>query len=136
MRAELDEIRVKQGGCPTGSAVATSAGTLPAKYVFHAVGPIYGDGRGAADKLASAYRSCLRLAEDKGISYMSFPSISTGVYGYPVAEAAPIALREVAQHLGRSETKLQRAIFVLFDDRTFRAYGDALRDLLPAQAGE
>jgi O-acetyl-ADP-ribose deacetylase (regulator of RNase III) len=136
MRVELDEIQAKQGGCPTGSAVATSAGKLPAKYVFHAVGPIYREGRGVAEKLAGAYRSCLRLAEEKGIAYISFPSISTGVYGYPLTEAAPIALREVTGHLSRPETKLQRAIFVLYDDRTYRAYFDALRELIPAGEGE
>jgi O-acetyl-ADP-ribose deacetylase (regulator of RNase III) len=132
MRLELDEIRAKQGGCPTGSAVPTSAGNLPAKYVFHAVGPIYGQGDDVAEKLASAYRACLRLSEEKGISYISFPSVSTGVYGYPVAEAAPIALREIIDHLRREDTKLQRAVFVLFDDRTHRAYQDALRALMPA----
>jgi O-acetyl-ADP-ribose deacetylase (regulator of RNase III) len=134
MRLELDEIRAKQGGCPTGSAVATSAGNLPAKYVFHAVGPVYeGDDGGVAEKLASAYRSCLRLAEDRGVKYISFPSISTGVYGYPVNEAAPIALGAVVEHLRRETTKLQKAVFVLFDDRTLRAYRDALGALIPAQ---
>lgn len=134
LRVELDEIRAKKGGCPTGSAVATSAGNLPAKYVFHAVGPVYDKGGAAvAEQLASAYRSCLALAEERGIAYISFPSISTGVYGYPVAEAAPIALREVAAHLRRQDTKLQRAIFVLFDDPTWRAYWDALREIMPAQ---
>jgi O-acetyl-ADP-ribose deacetylase (regulator of RNase III) len=135
MRLELDEIRAKQGGCPTGSAVVTSAGNLPAKYVFHAVGPIYGSGGdGVAEKLASAYRSCLSLAEQRGVKYLSFPSISTGVYGYPVGEAAPVALREVISHLQRNDTKLQRVVFVLFDDRTYRAYREALGELLPAQA--
>ena len=133
LRQELDVIVAKQGGCPTGQAVPTTAGNLPAKFVFHAVGPIYRDGsNGEADSLASAYRACLNLAEEKGISYMSFPSISTGVYSYPVEQAAPIALREVVSHLQKNETKLQRAIFVLFDDRTHRAYQDALRNILPA----
>ena len=132
LRQELDEIVARQGGCPTGSAVPTTAGNLPAKYVFHAVGPIYGEGgNGKAESLASAYRSCLNLAEEKSISYISFPSISTGVYGYPVDEAAPVAVGEVVQHLQKPDTKLQRAIFVLFDDRTHRAYQDALRNLLP-----
>jgi O-acetyl-ADP-ribose deacetylase len=134
LRLELDEIIAKQGGCPTGSAVPTTAGNLPAKYVFHAVGPIYGDGgEDKATALASAYRACLSLAEDKGISYISFPSISTGVYGYPVEQAAPIALNEVVAHLQNQDTKLHRAIFVLFDDRTHRAYQEALRGILPAR---
>jgi O-acetyl-ADP-ribose deacetylase len=137
LKTELDDIRAKQGGCPTGSAVATSAGNLPAKYVFHAVGPIYDSGGDAvAEKLAAAYRACLKLAEERAVAYISFPSISTGVYGYPVTEAAPIALREVAEHLGKDNTKLQRAIFVLYDEPTYRAYWDALREILPAQDSE
>jgi O-acetyl-ADP-ribose deacetylase (regulator of RNase III) len=133
LRQELDSIIATQGGCRTGSAVPTTAGNLPAKYVFHAVGPIYRGGTAnEADSLASAYRACLALAEDKRISYISFPSISTGVYGYPVEEAAPIALGEVVAHLQNGSAKLQRAIFVLFDDPTFRAYQEALRTLLPA----
>ena len=127
---ELDRIREAHGSCPTGSAVATSAGLLPAKYVFHAVGPIFeGGGSGEAELLASAYRSCLALAQEKNIQYISFPSISTGVYGYPVEEAAPIALRTVAAHLERSDVALQHVVFVLFDDGTFRAYRDALTEL-------
>jgi O-acetyl-ADP-ribose deacetylase (regulator of RNase III) len=127
---ELDEIRAKTGGCPTGSAVATTAGNLPAKHVFHAVGPIYRDGSsGEPKQLASAYRSCLQLAEEKSVEYMSFPSISTGVYGYPLEEAAPIALRVVAEHLSDAKNTLQRVVFVLFDDRTLEAYAEALRSL-------
>ena len=131
---ELAEIRSQQGGCPTGSAVATTAGNLPATYVFHAVGPIW---RGGTDNeaglLASAYQSCLKLAESKGIGYISFPSISTGVYGYPVHLAAPIALGEVIRHLQSSDTKLQKAVFVLFDGETLRGYTEALRALLPGE---
>jgi O-acetyl-ADP-ribose deacetylase len=133
LRIELDEIIRKQGGCPPGSAVVTSAGNLPAKYVFHAVGPIYRDGQsGEAELLRSAYRSCLRLAEEKAAAYVSFPSISTGVYGYPVAEAAPIALQEAIAHLQQPGTNVQRLVFVLFDEKTLQAYSRALRELLPA----
>jgi len=127
IKRELDEIRGRQGGCPTGSAVATSAGSLPAKWVFHAVGPIFNDGKqGEPEALASAYRACLDLAEEKGAEYISFPSISTGIYGYPVREAAPIALRTVAKRLGEQGRKLQKVIFVLFDDKTYEAYAEAL----------
>src|SRR4051794_18006511 len=102
---ELDVIRRNRGSCPPGSAVATTAGSLPAKWVFHAVGPVWeGGDQGEPDKLASAYRACLALAEEKGVSYMSFPSISTGIYGYPVDQAAPIGLREAAAHLRRQGT--------------------------------
>src|SRR4051794_25536791 len=88
------------GSCPTGSAVATTAGRLPAKWVFHAVGPIYRDGRnGEPALLASAYRTCMELADVRGAKSISFPAISMGVYGYPPDEAAEIALRTVRQHL-------------------------------------
>src|SRR5437667_10503451 len=112
---ELDEIRRAQGGCPTGNAVATGAGNLPAKFVFHAVGPVYRDGRrGEAELLASCYRKCLELAEERGVKTISFPAISTGVYGYPMDQAADIAIREVKAHLDRPETQLEQAIFVVF----------------------
>src|SRR5690349_6931084 len=124
---ELDEIRKLKGGCPTGSAVATSAGSLPAKWVFHAVGPIYSDGQsGEPEALRSAYRSCLNLAEQKGAEYISFPSISTGVYGYPVREAAAIAIGEVVDALREDGRRLQKIVIVLFDDRTHSAYAEAL----------
>jgi O-acetyl-ADP-ribose deacetylase (regulator of RNase III) len=125
---ELDELRATRGGCPTGSAVATTAGSLPAKWVFHAVGPVYRDGEsGEPEALRSAYRACLNLAEETGCQYISFPSISTGVYGYPVREAAAIAISEVVRHLNDPHHKLQRVVFVLFDDRTCAAYAEALR---------
>ena len=125
---ELDGLRASQGGCPTGSAVATSAGALPAKWVFHAVGPVYKDGAsGEPEALRSAYRACLALAEEKGAAYVSFPSISTGIYGYPVREAAGLALDEVIRALNEPGRKLQRAIFVLFDDRTYATFTETLR---------
>ena len=85
--AELDEIRNRTGHCQTGSAVVTGAGRLPAKYVFHAVGPIYhGGNHGEAAALQSCYSTCLRLAVEHDVKTISFPSISTGVYGYPFDE--------------------------------------------------
>jgi O-acetyl-ADP-ribose deacetylase (regulator of RNase III) len=132
LRRELDEIIQRQGGCPTGSAVVTSAGALPAKWVFHAVGPIYRDGEsGEPEALRSAYRTCLDLAEEKGAEYISFPSISTGVYGYPVEEAAAIALGEVVSALQEGGRKLKRVVFVLFDDRTCAAFAEVLRGIQP-----
>jgi O-acetyl-ADP-ribose deacetylase (regulator of RNase III) len=117
---ELDRIRARIGHCPTGSAVATAAGNLPAKFVFHAVGPVYRDGRHQEPELlASCYRKCLELAEEYGALKVSFPSISTGIYGYPTQEAAAIALAEVARHLLRPDTNLREAIFVLYDRRSF-----------------
>jgi O-acetyl-ADP-ribose deacetylase (regulator of RNase III) len=132
LRIELDEIIKKQRDCPAGSAVSTSAGNLPAKYVFHAVGPVYRDGKsGEPELLRSAYRASLQLAEEKSVQYISFPSISTGVYGYPAEQAAPIALSEVIGRLQQPASSIRKAIFVLFDDRTLQAYSKALRDLLP-----
>ena len=120
---ELDGIRRQTGRCPTGSAVATGAGRLPARYVFHAVGPVYGDGRhGEPELLASCYRKCLEMAEERGVGTVSFPSISTGVYGYPLEEAAAIALREVKAHLEKADTKLQQVIIVLFGKRAYEVY--------------
>jgi O-acetyl-ADP-ribose deacetylase (regulator of RNase III) len=117
---ELDRIRARIGHCPTGSAVATAAGNLPAKFVFHAVGPVYRDGRHQEPELlASCYRKCLELEEEHGALKVSFPSISTGIYGYPTQEAAAIALAEVARHLLRPDTNLREAIFVLYDRRSF-----------------
>jgi O-acetyl-ADP-ribose deacetylase len=124
---ELDAIRARQGGCPTGSAVATGAGNLPAKWVFHAVGPVYRDGNhGEPELLASCYRTCLALAEERKVASISFPSISTGVYGYPLQEAAPIAVATVAAHLNSDNAQVREAIFVLFDRKTFDAYSLAM----------
>src|SRR5471032_2071096 len=124
---ELDEIRAKIGHCPTGSAVATGAGRLPAKYVFHTVGPVYQDGRhGEADLLAGCYRKCLELAEERAVRVISFPAISTGVYGYPLQEAAEIAIREVKAHLAKPETNIQQVIFVVFSKPAYDAYAASI----------
>ena len=94
---ELDAIRAQIGRCPTGTAVATGAGRLPAKYVFHAVGPVYRDAsRGEPELLAGCYRECLRMAEARGVRTISFPAISTGIYGYPARPAAEIASATLA----------------------------------------
>jgi O-acetyl-ADP-ribose deacetylase (regulator of RNase III) len=118
--------------CPTGSAVVTSAGQLKAIYIFHAVGPIYGHHADAAQLLASAYDTCLDLAEKHQIQSIAFPSLSTGAYGYPLDEAAPIALQTVIEHLTQEATNLRQVTFVLFDERTFQAYTHALERLLPS----
>jgi O-acetyl-ADP-ribose deacetylase (regulator of RNase III) len=124
---ELDGIRRQMGRCPTGSAVATAAGRLPAKYVFHAVGPVYRDGRhGEPELLASCYRKCLEMAEERGVRTIAFPAIGTGVYGYPLEEAAAIALREVKAHLEKADTKLQHVIFVLFGKAAYEVYARLL----------
>ncbi|MFN7934887.1 MAG: O-acetyl-ADP-ribose deacetylase [Bryobacteraceae bacterium] len=133
---ELNHIRTAQGGCKTGSAVATSAGNLPAQFVFHAVGPVYQGGRGnEEDQLASCYRTCLELAQERKLKRISFPSISTGVYGYPLEEAAPIAIGTVFDWLAELRTTVEEAIFVLFDGRTLAAYENALRARARGAAG-
>lgn len=125
--AELDGIRKQVGRCPPGSAVATGAGRLPARYVFHAVGPVYRDGRhGEPELLAACYRSCMEMAEERGVQTIAFPSISTGAYGYPLAEAAEIAVGEVATHLARPESSVREAVFVLFGEDAYAAFSGAL----------
>jgi O-acetyl-ADP-ribose deacetylase (regulator of RNase III) len=126
----LEECR-KIGGCPTGDARITSGGRLPAAWVIHTVGPVYRDGKhGEADLLARAYQISLRLASERAIKTVAFPSISTGAYGYPVAEAARIALATVRDYLtAHSEIALVR--FVLFGQPAYRAYEAALDELVP-----
>jgi len=124
---ELDQIRPKIGRCPAGSAVATTAGELPARWVFHAVGPFF---RGRGDEpelLASCYRTCLGMAEERELRSIGFPSISTGAYRYPMAEAARVALDTVAKHLERADTKVREVIFVLFDRAAYDVYLKALK---------
>ena len=125
---ELRELRPRIGGsCPTGSAVATGAGDLPAKYVFHAVGPVYRDGRhGEPDRLRSCYETCLRLADERGVHSITFPAISTGVYGYPLDEAAEIAVGTVGSVLESGATTVREATFVLFGPEAYEAFAQAL----------
>ena len=118
----------KYDGCPTGSAVATTAGRLKAQYIFHAVGPIYHGRTDDARLLASAYQTCLQLAEERQLKSIAFPSISTGVYGYPISEAAPIALRTVIEHI-QQPTSLQQVMFVLFDGNSYTVYKNTLAQL-------
>jgi len=128
--AELDRIRARIGRCPTGSAVATAAGALPARHVFHAVGPVYKDGQdGEPELLASCYRRCFELAEEHGARSLSLPAISTGVYGYPLREAAAIAVGEAARQLERAEGTVKEAIFVLYDRRAYDAFAQAVAEL-------
>jgi O-acetyl-ADP-ribose deacetylase (regulator of RNase III) len=120
---ELHGIRRQIGSCPAGNAVVTGAGELPARWVFHAVGPVYIDGNhGEAAALASCYRTCLALAREREAGSISFPSISTGAYGYPVAEAAQIALDVVTDFLQETEPLPTEVTFVLFDQPTYEAY--------------
>jgi O-acetyl-ADP-ribose deacetylase (regulator of RNase III) len=117
------------GGCPTGSAVITTGGLLKARYVIHAVGPVYrGGARGEAELLAGAYESSLRLAAQKGLKSISFPSISTGAYAYPINEAARIALKTAVDFL-KAEKSIKLVRFVLFSDTDLEAYKQALKEV-------
>ena len=124
----MSELRAKYKGCPTGSAVITGGGNLKAKYVIHAVGPRYSGSSKDAELLAGAYRKSLELCTQNKISSVAFPSISTGIYGYPVEEASRIALKTVADYLkDHPEIKLVR--FVLFDSNTFDVYNKSLNEI-------
>ena len=124
---ELDAIRARIGHCPAGGAVATTAGRLPAKYVFHAVGPIYSDGKhGEPELLASCYRTCLQLGTERELATISFPAISTGVYGYPLERAAEVAIRAVGDYLAGEVTSIREALFVLFGRDAYDTFAGAL----------
>jgi len=117
---ELDAIRPSIGRCQTGQAVVTGAGELPARYVIHAVGPVYRDGeQGEPDLLASCYRVSMQLAAEKSARTITFPSISTGVYGYPMVAAAGIAVGTVSAELSAPGCPIERAAFVLFGAEAF-----------------
>ena len=128
----MEDLRRRYGSarsCATGSAVVSAPGLLDAKWVIHAVGPVWWGGTaGEGALLTSAYLTSLRLADDLGAHHVAFPSLSTGAYGYPLEEAAPVALAAVARGL-RDGANLQRATFVLFGDRALAAYEDALARL-------
>ena len=120
----------KIGGCPTGEARITTGGNLKARYVIHAVGPVYRDGRHKEPEyLASAYKYCLKLASEYKIKSIAFPSISTGAYGYPVENAADIALSTVIDYL-KSHPEIELVRFILFSTDTYRSYERALSSLI------
>ena len=120
------------GGCPTGSAVITGAGNLPARHVIHAVAPIYRNAPDDPRLLRSAYAAGLRLAEEAGDRTIACPSLGTGAYGWPVHLAAPIALGTVADHL-RAGSALTLVIFVLFSQSTLTEFQSVLAQLAGAE---
>jgi O-acetyl-ADP-ribose deacetylase len=123
--AILEECR-GLGGCEPGDAKATGGGNLPARYVFHAVGPIWrGGDEGEAELLASCHRRAIELAEEHGCTSVAFPAISTGAYGYPVELAAPVAIAATQEALA-AHPSVARARFVLRDDATLAYYDAAL----------
>jgi O-acetyl-ADP-ribose deacetylase (regulator of RNase III) len=127
---ECKQIIAKQGRLPAGKAVITTGGNLLAKHVIHTVGPIWhGGSKGEAALLESAYRESLKLAAEQKLASLSFPSISTGAYGYPVAEAARVAIRTAASFLTEQITSVKEVVFVLFDPATYQAYSSALEEI-------
>ena len=125
---ECKQIVSRQGRLLTGKAVITTGGNLKAKYVIHTVGPVWhGGNEGEPEALASAYEESLKVAAENSIESVSFPSISTGVYGYPVDKAAKVAINAVTAFLRLSTTSVREVVFVLFDSRTFSAYLSALK---------
>jgi O-acetyl-ADP-ribose deacetylase (regulator of RNase III) len=125
----MEECR-KIGGCPTGQAVITTGGNLKAKYVIHTVGPVFrGGNRGEAALLKSAHLESLKLASAKKLKSIAFPAISTGVYGYPVNEAAQIALKAAIDYL-KEHSDIELVRFVLFGRSTYDTFAEELKKLI------
>ena len=126
------EIRKREGGCPTGKAVITPGGNLYARYVIHTVGPVWeGGDAGEAVLLASCYQESLQLAVENEIQSIAFPSISTGIYGYPTEKAAVVALSAVKEFVNQNPSAPAAIQFVLFDEATYTCYADALSTVFP-----
>ena len=124
----MEECR-RLGGCPTGDARATGAGNLPARYVVHAVGPVWnGGGSGESDLLASAHRRSIEVADELGCTSVAFPAISTGIYGYPVDRAARVALPAATAAAEASE-HVRRVVFVLFSRGDLEEFRNAASEL-------
>jgi O-acetyl-ADP-ribose deacetylase len=121
---ECKRIRAERfpDGLPTGQAVATTAGNLPARWVIHTVGPVYAKREDRSGQLASCHVESLRVADELGARTVAFPAISTGVYGYPVEEAAPVAVEAVRA----ADTRVEEVRFVLYDQATHRAFSRAV----------
>lgn len=123
----MRELNQRYDGCPTGSAVITGAGRLPARHVIHAVGPRWRDGdHGEPELLASAYRSAFALASEHSCTTVAAPSISTGIYGFPIEVAAQIAIGEAAQALADPHTSLREITFALFSDGDLEVFARVL----------
>jgi len=124
---ELFEYNKKLGGCPTGEAKFSPGFKLPAKYIIHTVGPVWNGGNQNEDELlANCYKNSLRLAAENNIKAIAFPSISTGVYGFPVERASKIAVKEVKDFI-EGNPSIEKIIFVCFDDYTYEVYDKILK---------
>ena len=123
---ECRKIIATQGSCPTGEAVITKGGNLPARFVIHTVGPVwYGGHHDEAEKLASCYKNSLKLAVENKLSTIAFPNISTGIFGYPKKDAAEVAVKAVKEFLS-NETTINKVFFVCFDDESLNIYHNLL----------
>ena len=130
---QCKQIVARQGRLPTGKAVITTGGNLKAKYVIHTVGPVWrGGSQGEPELLASAYSESLKVAEEKRLSSISFPSISTGAYGYPIAEAAEVALRTVVSFLKSKPSSFKEVAFILYGKSPLEVYERTLDRILLA----
>lgn len=130
---ELDKIRHEIGHCPTGKAVLTSAGNLKARWIVHAVGPVWNGGHeNEGELLASAYRESLKLADSQGARSIAFPAISTGAFGFPLEPAARIAGQAVIDYL-RGKTKLELVKLIVFDAQAKDVFARMLVALLPTK---
>lgn len=124
---ELLEYNQRLGGCTTGEAKISPGFKLPAKYIIHTVGPVWNGGKNNEDKLlANCYKNSLRLAAENNIKTIAFPSVSTGVYRFPVERASKIAVKEVKDFLEK-DSPIEKVIFVCFDDRTYEIYNEILK---------
>ncbi len=132
---ELYDLTRPLGGCPTGSAVITAAGRIPppTRYIIHAVGPIYAPDQETecARLLEGAYLKSLELAAQQKLKSLAFPSISTGVYGYPITKAAPLAINTVLNFLTNSPSSLELVLFILFSERDLEVYRQILAQAQP-----
>ena len=127
---ELFEECRTLGGCNTGHAKITKGYNLPAKFVIHTVGPVYRDGNsGEPELLANCYRNSIRIALHYGIKSIAFPSISTGAYGYPIAEASRVALRTLKESIESASTGLERIMIVTFSEVDLRVYEEAYSEI-------
>lgn len=126
--AECRQIVNKIGSLAAGKAVITTCARLQAKHVIHTVGPIYSKDRGSAQKLSSCHGESIRLADEHALTSLSFPAISTGAYGYPVSEAAPIAISSTIEALAAAK-RVRNVRFVLFDISSLKAYVRAAEEI-------
>lgn len=125
---ECKKIIARQGPCKTGDAVITTAGKLPAKFVIHTVGPVWNGGKNKeAEKLANCYKNSLKLAVENSCKTIAFPAISTGVYGYPLQEAAKIAIHTTLEFLNSNDT-IEKVIFVCFNEENEMYLNEELRN--------